>query len=194
MANTNTEARVSLFHSTITSNASSGKGTGIYSGSKTLIEIINSIVAGNTRRLEGSNGTAAFDGVEINAANVTSLGVNLFGDDTISNIEAFRGFTPSLTDITATLDGSQETPIENILNPLADNGGDTPTHSLAEQSPAIDRADMDFCDLRSLAGVDQTGKNRPIGPACDIGAFENEDTSSLFVIPLPNGKAVIFEL
>ncbi len=192
MAETNTGARVSLFHSTITNNASTGEGTGIYSvGSNTLIEIFNSVIAGNTRL---TNDFGTFQGVEINANNVTSGGVNVFGDNSISNDQAFRGFTPSLTDITATLDGSQETPIENILNPLADNGGDTPTHSLAEQSPAIDRADMGFCDLQSLAGVDQTGKNRPIGPACDIGAFENEDTSSLFVIPLPNGKAVIFEL
>lgn len=208
LADANPEARISLIHSTISNNMSSGEGTGIFAFGNTLIEILNSVISGNTGLV---NSFDSFQGVEINANNVLSAGVNVLGDNSISNDQAFRGFAPSSADITATSDGSQPTSIENILNPLANNGGRTPTHSLAEQSPAIDSADMTFCGERQITAIgtfassdiDQTGKDRPIGPACDIGAFEseeidssneNEDANSFFVIPLANGKSVIIEL
>ncbi len=53
------------------------------------------------------------------------------------------------------------------LRPLADNGGSTKTHALADDSIAIDagnnEAGLDF---------DQRGEARVIGAAADIGAFE----------------------
>jgi CSLREA domain-containing protein len=67
-----------------------------------------------------------------------------------------------------------------LLDPLADNGGGTPTHALQAGSPAIDAGD----DAACLA-VDQRGFVRPAdgdGDAlakCDIGAFERGAGSDL---------------
>jgi len=66
------------------------------------------------------------------------------------------------------------------LLPLANNGGPTPTHALAKDSPALDQGDDTECPE-----TDQRGQSRPQdgnndGQAhCDIGAFERESESTL---------------
>ncbi|MBN2117750.1 MAG: hypothetical protein JW730_14335 [Anaerolineales bacterium] len=58
------------------------------------------------------------------------------------------------------------------LDALANNGGPTQTHALKIDSPAIDAAP----DCTTIGGaavpVDQRGQTRPIGPFCDLGAYE----------------------
>ncbi len=60
-----------------------------------------------------------------------------------------------------------------LLQPLADNGGFTPTQALPAGSSAIDKGDPRLCPAR-----DQRGYYRPIngdatpGALCDIGAYE----------------------
>jgi hypothetical protein len=90
---------------------------------------------------------------------LTSGGFNLDEDDSC-------GFGKS-TDLTGAIAG---------LEPLADNGGPTPTHALRADSPALDRGNS------FGAGVDQRGLPRPSdfaslsntegGDGSDIGAFE----------------------
>ena len=53
-----------------------------------------------------------------------------------------------------------------LLAELTDSPGYFP---LLDGSPAVDAADMAHC-----LETDQTGKARPIGGGCDIGAFESE--------------------
>jgi hypothetical protein len=87
------------------------------------------------------------------------------------------------------------------LDPLADNGGPTPTHALLPASPAIDTAQ------ETCPPTDQRGEARPSGFACDIGAFESNDftppkdvTSPVLSLPEditqeatgPDGAAVQF--
>ncbi len=60
-----------------------------------------------------------------------------------------------------------------MLGPLADNGGDTWTHALLPDSPAIDAVSVVSCTVPT----DQRGVPRPIvqtssDTPCDIGAFE----------------------
>ncbi|HEX2031687.1 MAG TPA: Calx-beta domain-containing protein [Actinomycetota bacterium] len=58
-----------------------------------------------------------------------------------------------------------------LLGPLQYNGGPpTFTHDLLDGSPAIDAGSPDCPPPET----DQRGFNRPIGPACDIGAVESE--------------------
>jgi hypothetical protein len=59
-----------------------------------------------------------------------------------------------------------------LLEPLADNGGPTPTMALTPGSPAIDAVAVCTDLLGALVSVDQRGTARPQGASCDAGAFE----------------------
>lgn len=88
-------------------------------------------------------------------APVTSLGYNLDSDGTCN--------------LTAQGDISGADP---HLGPLHDNGGPTWTHALMFDSPAIDAIPTANCMLT----IDQRNVSRPQEAACDIGAFESEQT------------------
>jgi len=96
---------------------------------------------------------------------------NLFGTSLNTNFQAFSGFIPSNTDITATIDGTVPALLESIINPLQDNSGRTLTHSLPANSPALDNANSTICADVPVNGIDQRGMPRPDN-ACDIGAYE----------------------
>jgi hypothetical protein len=69
------------------------------------------------------------------------------------------------------------------LGPLQDNGGPTWTHALLPGSPAIDHIDDAGCRFdynNAPIAEDQRGVARPQGAACDIGAYEAEQS---FVTP-----------
>ncbi len=63
--------------------------------------------------------------------------------------------------------------VTNFDTTLADNGGPTWTHALLPGSSAID-AGINSCpdDTGTPLATDQRGVVRPLGVACDIGAFE----------------------
>lgn len=59
------------------------------------------------------------------------------------------------------------------LGPLAFNGGPTRTHALLAGSPAIDAGEPGCTNPDGIALTsDQRGQPRPVGAACDIGAYE----------------------
>ncbi|HET6446032.1 MAG TPA: DUF11 domain-containing protein, partial [candidate division Zixibacteria bacterium] len=64
-----------------------------------------------------------------------------------------------------------------LLGPLQDNGGETETHALLDDSPAIDAGSDATCAAPPVDGEDQRGVARPIGPHCDIGAFESSGSA-----------------
>jgi CSLREA domain-containing protein len=81
--------------------------------------------------------------------------------------------------------GTAGTPLDPKLNPLANNGGLTFTHSLQDDSPAIDKGD----DFSGPPTTDQRGFPRPVdqlpdttypnvGDASDIGAFERQQPTT----------------
>ena len=125
-----------------------------------------------------------------------STSYNLLGDSSHTEAVAFNMFTPSGSDIIATSDGVNTVAksLSSILKPLADNGGPTQTHALADNSPAIDAADDALCLAPPINNFDQRGEVRPIGKACDIGSFEAEISGQFFVVPLANGKVITFSL
>jgi uncharacterized repeat protein (TIGR01451 family)/CSLREA domain-containing protein len=63
--------------------------------------------------------------------------------------------------------------VDPLIGPLADNGGLTQTRRLLTGSPAIDTGDNQLCP-----GTDQRGvvRPQPTGGVCDIGAFERITT------------------
>lgn len=153
---------LTVSNSTISGNTTGGRGGGVHFeyGDLTLVR---TLISGNT----ASTGReiARYRGQEV----ITADNYNLFGHSGLSNAQAFSGFTPGASDLTATSDGTVPTALSGILDPLLfDNGGPTKTHALASGSPAIDASPPDA----DCQPADQRGVSRPQGPACDIGAFE----------------------
>ena len=86
-------------------------------------------------------------------------------------------------DASCALNGPADQPaIDPQLEPLADNGGPTPTHALAPSSPAVDAGISDG------TRADQRGLPRPVdlaeianasgGEGADVGAFERQPSGS----------------
>ena len=139
-----------LVNSTISSN-SAGTGGGLYIVGK--LDYVNTIIADN------GGGNCVLD---------SSYGFNFQGEGSIglnSNNWVESGSCDS--------DYSGDP----MLGPLADNGGDTWTHALLPDSPAIDVIPAISCTLPT----DQRGGLRPIvqtspDTPCDVGAFELQAT------------------
>jgi len=142
----NSFSRATFISSTVSGNtASSGGGIFNYYSIATLI---NTILAGNFVTISNPN-CQNDEGV------VFADHHNLFdGDGTACNAGA--------TDLIL-LDKS----IDDVLKPLANNGGPTQTMALVDNSLAIDAADDTACPA-----TDQRDVSRPQGAKCDIGAFE----------------------
>lgn len=184
---------VSDNHATATSvgAGSGGIGGGIVTSTARNVRINNCIIAGNTGVFEQAQEliNQSFFG------NYQFAGTNVLGNSSIRTFAgAVGGVLPNSRDIIATFDGNTPTPLASILSPLADNGGATRTHALPKNSPAIDKVSGADC-AAIVSNTDQRGEVRPSGSACDIGAFEyQQESSSFFVIPIGNGKAVVINL
>jgi len=185
------ESSITLSNSTVSGNSADSRGGGIFARCASSVNLSNSIVAGN-------NGSSA-DEIRNDASTFTTSN-NLLGDSSHNDAQAFDNFTPSSTDITATggsaHSNTQATALLSILAPLANNGGETKTHALIIGSPAVDTGDNDVCAAAPINNLDQRGEVRPDGAACDIGAFEGsvEAEPSFFIVPLPSGKVITFNL
>jgi len=141
-----------ILNSTITNNdVYLGEATGISTGASAKLTLGNSLLAGNIF----SDGSGDRDIV----GSGYSLGGNFIGR---GNVEFFQD-GPKPSDQIGTVDD----PIEPMLGPLQDNGGPTDTHALLPGSPAMDGGEDSECEAQ-----DQRGVVRPLGDACDSGAFE----------------------
>jgi hypothetical protein len=139
----------SLNNTTISGNRATATGAPAAQGGGILNISANPVTLGNT----------------ILAGNVSTLGTNCAPGpgaftSTGSNLES-----ASTCNLTAAGDKPNTDP---RLDPLADNGGGTPTRALQPSSPAIDGGDQGttVCEPQ-----DQRGVNRTSG-GCDIGAYE----------------------
>src|SRR5690606_35480877 len=162
--------QVTITSSTITGNTApntaSGTRSGIWHETGTLT-LGNTIVAGNvTQDIQRDGGT------------LTSGGFNLIGENTSVETE-FPAGTPSGTDYA----GTDASPIDAMLEPLADNGGATQTHALAAASIAIDKGSAQglSSDQRGYARtMDLPGTpNSPTGDGTDIGSFEYDSAPNM---------------
>jgi len=181
------DGTLTIHNSTLSGNSAAGNGGGIYSSG--IVTLNNSTVSGNSAEESGGgifndlgtlnlhrsliSGNLAGTGAEIaNFSIINANNYNLFGHSGLSNAQAFSGFTPGGTDITATSDGTTPTPLTNILDPnLANNGGPTQTHALVPGSPAVDAAPIAECLPPPINGLDQRGVARN-DAGCDSGSFE----------------------
>jgi hypothetical protein len=159
---------VSFISCTITNNtapnAAGGARSGIWHETGTL-NIANSIVAANvTQDIQFDGGT------------LVSGGFNLIGENT-SVAAVFPDGAPNAN---GDYVGTDASPIDPLIGPLADNGGATETHALLEKSPAIDKGSALglSADQRGfIRTVDvPTVPDAPGGDGTDIGAFEFQST------------------
>jgi CSLREA domain-containing protein len=151
--------------STVSSNQAGSSGGGIatqfaYGESATVRAslIADNTAGGQPQDCLGSGGS------------LTSGGHNLIG----VGDAGCTGFTDGVNN---DLVGSVAAPLDPKLGPLAPNGGTTQTHGLLASSPAVDQIPVGTISgavaLCPVSGAtDQRGVSRPVGPACDVGAFE----------------------
>jgi uncharacterized repeat protein (TIGR01451 family) len=152
-------AQISIEHVTITGNSATVDTGGalFLFGSDGGIDVVleNTLIAGNTAP-DGPDCSRDEElGVGPQGVNLLGIGDGgAFGEDCLTG-------PPNLV-------GTLATPIDPLLGPLADNGGETPTHALQQGSPALDAApdQGETEDQRTVA--------RPQGAAFDVGAFEAE--------------------
>jgi len=145
---------VTVADNTVDTDASGAIGGGgvANGGGATVIEMSNTLIAGNRRGGHGLGHTA-----DDCLGDLTSLGHNLIEEPTCTVL------TPS----------SDLLGVRAKIRPLASNGGPTETHALKNSSPAVDAGDDALCP-----STDQRGETRPLDgdrdhvAVCDIGAFE----------------------
>ena len=159
-------APVQLINVTISGNDANSYGGGIVHNGTGAMVLSQVTVAGN-ESIFGYGGGVANVGTGIMRLQNSILADNLaatsapdcFGSLTISRSQALI----ETISLNCLLSGSALTGDPNLQR-LADNGGQTPTHALLTDSPAVDAA------LGSCPTIDQRGFER-IG-SCDLGAFE----------------------
>ena len=175
-----------IVNSTISDNATGSQGGGgirVFSTNGTTL--VNTIVAGNTA-------TIGNEVLVSNSQTLTANANNIFGSEESTNSQAFVSFTPGANDLNLTIDNGGPTfPITGIVDGLADNGGLTQTHALANNSPAIDAGDAAQCTTFTIT-LDQRGEERD--DSCDIGAYEFIEDGTFFIIPTANGGATVIEM
>lgn len=171
---------LTVTNSTLSGNSASAGGGIVNFGALTLA---NSTLSGNS----GGSGILNSDGsttlknaivansggnCSVASGTFTSQGHNLSSDGTCASF-----FTPP-SDLNNT---------DPALDPggLKNNGGPTQTIALQATSPAVDAIPVSECTDVNLVAVatDQRGVARPQGPACDIGAFELVQLTSITVTP-----------
>jgi len=158
---------VTITNNTAGASNSFGDGGGIFEQSFNLTILVkNSIIAGNH---DDATGVNDFPDCANGGGTITSLDYNLIGI-----ADGCEGVFTEPNDQA----GTDVTPIDPQLGPLADNGGPTLTHDLLGMSnPALNQiplADCTDADSNPIS-VDQRGITRPqLTPAdgCDVGAVE----------------------
>jgi hypothetical protein len=168
---------------TLTSDTSNGGGIDsvyrdtAYQGQKAPVFLSNTIVAGN-------HNASAPDVWAVMSANSA---YNLIGNGT--------GLTDSSGQTNNQI-GTAVNPIDPLLGPLADNGGQTKTHALLPGSPAIDKGQKTIynnvtTDQRGLVRTVDLVSVSNVADGTDIGAYEAqaEPCPAITLSPssLPNG-------
>jgi predicted outer membrane repeat protein len=162
-------ASLTLNNVTLTNNTAdndaggtTGNGGGLYRSSGT-IHVKNSLIAGNFDR----SATPSAQHADCSGA-FASQGYNLIGKN--------RGCSGFANGVNGDRVGTDASPINPQLAALANNGGPTLTLALLTGSPAIDAGNpaSPGSGGNACEATDQRGVARPIGAACDIGAFEAE--------------------
>lgn len=211
------ESELFMYNTTITENTAgiSGGGVSLFfdipagqtEGNSAVIR--NSIISGNT----APDFSEVFFTNQSLAINL-DIRNNLLGTNSSTYSESVNSliFLSSDTNNIIATPFFENTPLRSILGGLSDNGGQTMTHALVENSPAIDNGLPFYVTLVVFLPIfepgcrgelaafsageyrtDQRNIDRPIGAECDIGAFEYQPTEeSCYVAKAKNNNVFTF--
>jgi hypothetical protein len=185
---------LTLTNSTVSNNLARWDGGGVYASGDAAI--VNSTIAGNLAGADGQpppgylpsvGGGVVQAGSRALALRNTLLANNYVasapgdceGTITSQDYNLIGTAPPGCTVVGATANNVTGEP---LLEPLADNGGATPTRALLAGSPALDRIPPAQCvdSLGAPLAADQRGVARPQNGMCDIGGFEGSLPAPLF--------------
>jgi len=164
-------------------------GGAVYNAPGASAFFLNSTFSGNSANSGGGvydqNGTMDFSSVTLNLNSALTDGATIYKTGATAQISALNtivaGTGLALCSGPITSNGHNLSSDNSCgfnaagdivnsnpaLGPLQANGGFTPTHQPASNSPAVDTGDGAKCPP-----ADQRGSKRPSGCACDIGAVE----------------------
>jgi hypothetical protein len=194
------EGAITMINSTVRDNTAEGKGGGMHIACKGILLMINSTVSGNRSVVNGGgiylNGVGRFIHSTISHnSGKNGGGIFIEGTGEKGLIRGSLHFTATMiADNTATMEkygipdcyiGDHGSIDSNQMNwieasdcpaaysgdPLLDpewTGNEPQVHALLANSSVIDTIPAGECVLQT----DQTGKERPQGAGCEIGAYE----------------------
>ena len=175
---------VTIQNSLITGNTASGTGIGGGISSDHTLTLQNNTITGNSASTQGG-GIANFGNMTMKnntiSGNIGPSGAGIYnetGTATLINSIIANSSGPDCTNI-GSLTASNHTLIKDntcspslsgdpLLSALGNYGGSTQTFALLPGSKAINTGNNAGCPA-----TDQRGVARPVGSACDIGAFES---------------------
>lgn len=194
---------MALTNGTLSRNASSARGGGIYASANAATTLTNVTLSSNSAITYG--GGIYFD---LNAYAPALTNVSLSGNSALGSSPAGGGIymltgavltntivanSPSggncrgipsgssnLSDDNTCFFGGGRDNVNVMLGPLANNGGPTQTHMPAAGSPPIDNGTNSGCP-----STDQRGVPRPVNGICDVGAVERQPGDFGFYLNLP---------
>jgi predicted outer membrane repeat protein len=185
-------SQLTLINSTLSGNSARGFGGGaiLYDGSLTLRHSTVAANRANSDNTGAEHGGGLITGAGVMTLDHTIVAGNLRTASTRSDVSAQVALRysllgdntgASLTNNGGNLIGTSSLPINPMLGPLTDNGGQTKTHALLPGSPAVDAGDqaavpgvgtVPTADQREAPFTrlyDGSGDSRA---RLDIGAFE----------------------
>jgi predicted outer membrane repeat protein len=171
---------LTIYNSTISQNQATTNGSGLYIEETVVITATNITIANNMPgidlykmgdlRLQNSiisNPEQPNCIGSLTFPEISSLGNNLSDDNSCTGLDQPGDV------VTA----------DTLLEPLADNGGETLTHALQEGSPAIGGGNVAACSAAPVNGKDQRGFIR-LANSCDMGAFDSKGMGTFIYLPL----------
>jgi hypothetical protein len=166
---------LTVVNSTVSANSAEAGGGGLYHDGPSLT-LINTTIAFNAGGTGGGVYMAMVPG-EVTMRNsivAANTGATAAMNCLVTSAVTYEGL--NISDDASCGSGAGVLVADPVLGPLADNGGPTATHALAQTSPAIDAATA--CNVT----IDQRYIARPQGAACDVGAVEFDDYSIITIV------------
>jgi len=169
------DVELTVTDSTVSGNAADSRGGGIafitesgYANESTLLHVTvtGNQVTGSDGAEGGGGAISVFGGTHVIRNSI------LYGNTDVVGYPDIHLISGDVVTSSVIASGDPDP----LLDPLQLNGGETETHALRPGSPAIDAGNDAYA-----TATDQRGVARPAGQHCDIGAYEYEPPSTLYV-------------